>query len=607
MTPLRGEIAARCRCTLLIIAVGLVLGALALIVMLRERDHRADIARAWADATATIMAQLAERSLQSMSISLDDTIAEIESAWDAGIIPGTWLNGRFDRVIAAMPQLVAVLLTDARGAIEVSWYNNANGPPADLSDRDFVRVWLEGAAGDIYVSPPLKTRVIGDWWYFAISRPVRAADGELIGVFASMVDVDYLAALFGQSIDRPGEIVALVNDAGQILVTAGGGLEPGQQLSDATMQAVRDQGPTQAITRLVPDGDPMIVVGDPLQSYGLHAVTLSPRPTLAAVAAWPTAIWAMLWAAATGLICLNARHRARQAAAKRLIERHAKALELTARDLETARQRAESARREAETANNAKSRFLAMMSHELRTPLNAILGFSELIRDRPFGDADMTRYAEYASDINVSGQHLLELINDILDLAKIDSGRLELTPEPNDLAAILTEVETVIRPRCTCRSLRLGVRVDPTLAGLQSDRRALKQIVLNLLDNAVKATPATGRIDVAATLRADGDVEIAVSDTGIGIPNERLADLFRPFEQVDNRYSKSGSGVGLGLVLVKQLTELHGGRLEIDTTLNVGTTVSVIFPAFRAIRSHVQPADPQPAPAQDDHPAASAA
>jgi signal transduction histidine kinase len=453
-----------------------------------------------------------------------------------------------------------------------------------VSDRDYVRVWLENSPDEPYISQPLRTRVIGDWWYFAISRPVRAADGSLIGVFASMVEIGYLERLFQQAMDRPGEAVALVNEAGRVLAAAGGGLEPGQQLSDAVMAAVRTGASgDRPITRLAASGDPMIVVGEPMPAYGLYALTAVPQPAVTSVMAWPVVLWGVLWAATTALIWLNARHRNRQDAAQRIIERHARELELTARDLDAARRRAETARSEADAANKAKSRFLAVMSHELRTPLNAILGFSELIRDRPFGDDAMSRYAEYAADINASGQHLLDLIGDILDLAKIDSGRLEINPEPNDLRALLGEAETVIRPRCASRGIHLDVAVAPPLSGIVADRRALKQTVLNLLDNAVKATRIAGTIGVTARLRDDGDVEIAIADTGIGIPQSRLDDLFRPFEQADNRYSKSGSGVGLGLVLVKRLTELHGGRLHIDSAPGKGTTVSVILPGDRAI------------------------
>jgi two-component system, cell cycle sensor histidine kinase PleC len=243
--------------------------------------------------------------------------------------------------------------------------------------------------------------------------------------------------------------------------------------------------------------------------------------------------------------------------------------------LRTANAEAEEKRREAETANAAKTAFLANMSHELRTPLNAILGFSDIIAQRATGSSE--RDAEYAADIHASGQHLLSLINDLLDVAKIEAGKMELEPHPMDAARAVGDVERLLAPRIQARYQTLVTRMAPGLPLVMADERAFRQIVLNLLGNAVKFTPEGGTI--AVSCRPDGQgVLLSVEDDGPGIAREKLAVVFTPFSQIDNRYGRQAGGTGLGLALVKGLIELHGGRVWIDSVLGRGTTVNVYFP-----------------------------
>ena len=247
----------------------------------------------------------------------------------------------------------------------------------------------------------------------------------------------------------------------------------------------------------------------------------------------------------------------------------------------TLRQEAEAAlvraREAAETANLAKSRFLATMSHELRTPLNTILGFSEIIRDRLMGPDALPRYAEYAGDIYDSGSHLLALISDILDIAKIEAGRLEVEPVALDLAAVIPAVVRLVSVRASEAGLAILVDLPTPPPELTADPRALKQILFNLLANAIKFTPRGGRIQLSAA--ADGDtVRLRVRDTGIGIAADQLQRVLKPFEQVDNRYNRTGGGTGLGLSLVKSLSELHGGHMEIESVVGEGTTLTIVLP-----------------------------
>ncbi len=232
----------------------------------------------------------------------------------------------------------------------------------------------------------------------------------------------------------------------------------------------------------------------------------------------------------------------------------------------------------AEEANQAKSKFLANMSHELRTPLNAIIGFSEIMESGMFGPLGAEKYNEYCNDILSSGQYLLEVINDILDMAKIEAGRIRLDFEELDLNSLLAEALRVVSARAQDKQLELVAKVLPELA-LRADRRALKQIMLNLLSNAVKFTPAGGRVTVRGRA-TDQCIVLAIADTGIGIAKDALARLGRPFEQVESQLTKSHQGSGLGLAIAKSLVELHGGRMRIRSTLGKGTLVVVRMPMY---------------------------
>ncbi|CAM3300457.1 PAS domain-containing sensor histidine kinase [Asticcacaulis taihuensis] len=230
----------------------------------------------------------------------------------------------------------------------------------------------------------------------------------------------------------------------------------------------------------------------------------------------------------------------------------------------------------AEAANHAKSEFLANMSHELRTPLNAINGFSEIMSSEMFGPLGHPRYKEYAVDILGSGQHLLSLINDILDMSKIEAGKLNLRFEPVIIEEVVEDTLRLIRQKAERAGLKLRVHL-PQLPEISADFRALKQILLNLLTNSVKFTPTGGTLTISA-IATETNVHITVADTGIGIARKDMERLARPFEQIENQFSKTREGTGLGLALTKSLIEMHNGRFEVDSVLGEGTTCTVILP-----------------------------
>jgi two-component system cell cycle sensor histidine kinase PleC len=234
---------------------------------------------------------------------------------------------------------------------------------------------------------------------------------------------------------------------------------------------------------------------------------------------------------------------------------------------------------EAEAANASKTTFLANMSHELRTPLNAILGFSELIASETLGPVGTARYRDYATDINTSGAHLLSLINDILDIAKIESGKMEIAPQVMDPRTAIESALNVIQLRVREKNQGLTVNVDPNLDGLYVDERAFKQIIINLLSNAMKFTPEGGDIGISLRQRENGDCELCVSDNGPGIPVAFLDQVFMPFNQVDNRYCRQAGGTGLGLSLVRGLAQLHGGTAWIESDTGKGVRAYVLLPA----------------------------
>jgi len=239
----------------------------------------------------------------------------------------------------------------------------------------------------------------------------------------------------------------------------------------------------------------------------------------------------------------------------------------------------------AEMASRAKTEFLANMSHELRTPLNAIIGFAEVMHMELLGSIGNQQYRGYVGDIHDSARHLLGLINDILDVAKIEAGRVELSESTTQVKAIFDAVARLIRERSVRAEVRLEMAVAPDLPPLVADERKLKQILINLLSNAVKFTPAGGAIRMAAkTDPASGELVIAVADTGIGIAPADIARVMEPFGQVDNPINRKYRGTGLGLPLTKGLVELHGGSFQLESTPGVGTIITIRLPAHRLKR-----------------------
>jgi cell cycle sensor histidine kinase DivJ len=234
-------------------------------------------------------------------------------------------------------------------------------------------------------------------------------------------------------------------------------------------------------------------------------------------------------------------------------------------------------RDEAESASRAKTQFLANMSHELRTPLNAVIGFSEILNRELFGALGEARYRDYARLIHESGEHLLNVVNDILDMSKIEAGKFKIVKEPFEVASLVKSCCDLMRHTAEQRSLSLIVDVAPGIPELPADKRACKQMLLNVISNAIKFTDPGGWVRVSARVEGES-VELAVADNGIGIAEADLPKLGNPFVQANNSYDRSYDGAGLGLSVVKGLARLHGGQLELASTLGQGTTATILLP-----------------------------
>jgi cell cycle sensor histidine kinase DivJ len=260
------------------------------------------------------------------------------------------------------------------------------------------------------------------------------------------------------------------------------------------------------------------------------------------------------------------------------------------------------AREEAESASRAKSAFIATISHELRTPLNAIIGFSEMLH-REFSDNESaTRHAEYSRIIHESGEHLMSLVRDLLDISKIEAGRLTICAEPFHAPDVIASSVDTLRPAVEAKGITFDVAIAEDLGEISADRRACKQMLMNLLSNACKFTPEGGRIGLAAAIEGT-NVVLAVRDSGIGIAPDHVARLGEPFYQVDNSHARQLEGAGLGLAIVRGLADLHGGRLEIESALGEGSCFRLVLPLDAEARSASDVASDKEASCESKEPA----
>lgn len=457
---------------------------------------------------------------------------------------------------------------DLQGKARTSSLTGAIG--ADYGDREWFRQAMAQPGETVLISPPIVGRVTGEV-SIPLSLRVDGPDGQPLGVVMASILSGYFTSFFSSlDLGRNGS-AAMVGIDGMIYARrAPGDPRVGERVPDLLVLRSLHLGDRGVVTGIsAVDGVERLLSYEKLRHPGLLVFTaLAVEDIRAGFAAGRRTVL-LQGVVITALVMLLAGitlHYLGRIEEGQIVARETLAAAVRARN-------------EAEEANAAKSQFLATASHELRTPLNAILGFSEIMERELFGPLGSPRYREYMRDIRDSGYHLLALINDLLDLAKIEAGRLDLQLEPVDMSALAQNCARLMQARAAEAGVALQVRAEPGIL-VMADKLKIKQIALNLLSNAVKFTPKGGQVELSV-VEADGTVILAVRDTGLGMSAEEVRIALEPFGQLDSRISEEREGTGLGLPLAKGLAELHGGSLTIDSLKGAGTTVTVRIPSLR--------------------------
>jgi signal transduction histidine kinase len=441
-----------------------------------------------------------------------------------------------------------------------------------VGDREHFTVHRDADTGTLFISKPIFGRVSGRW-SIQVTRRLNHADGSFAGVMLISLDPQYLATFFNRIDLGSDGFISVVGRDDMVVrarTSAIGANAPARNLTGTALPGMLAKAPSGTYETVSPVDSVYRIVGyRALDEYPLVVVVGVSRDDI--LAGFDTrAAWMISGAGLVSIIFLCVayfliRQNTRQMRTEAMLR--SQSAELVKR------------REEADKANQAKSQFLANMSHELRTPLNAIIGFSDLMRNAVFGPIGSPKYIDYARDIHRSGEHLLDLINEVLDMSKIEAGRYDLQFEDVNLARVTSECASFVSVPAEQGKISLTVAVGSDLFWVRADERALKQILLNLLSNAVKFTPRGGRVSVTAAPASDRMIAISVADTGIGIAEEDLGRVFEPFQQAEGSMARTYGGTGLGLAITKRLVELNGGSLTIESRVGVGTTVTILLPA----------------------------
>jgi signal transduction histidine kinase len=527
------------------------------------------------------------------------TLATISAAMDLTTreIRADPTGFRLDRWSEELPALayptMFVSLVDANGKL-ISTTIKPGVSGVDMSDLEHIKVHLGQTNSDLFISEPSVGRLSGRLM-IQVSKRVDDANGHFLGILVFALAPDDLTSLH-RSVDLgPRGVIALVGVDGQLRARFGGLPDGAQPVTGGPWPVTLDKDATDGIVRSdAVDGVSRIYSLRRLPTYPLIvAAGLSLDDELAesrthTILGIGIGVAASVLLAALNVLLVREIRRRNQREVE-LAREHA-ALESARAELlveqgklATVNQELVLSTERAEAANLAKSQFLAQMSHELRTPLHAVIGFSELISHHVGPMPSAGQIAGYADDIMKSGRHLLELINSILDLSKVESGTATLARDEVKLGEVIQDSLTTVREQ----AIEAGVTVDTTLPAemprVQGDTTKLRQVFINLLSNAVKFTPKGGSVTVSARREQDGGFAVIVADTGIGMTEAEMGIAMEPFGQVENSLARTFEGTGLGLPLARRMTEMHGGRLTLRSVKGVGTSVEVYLPAARIL------------------------
>ena len=505
------------------------------------------------DDVAAVLAEHAGRTIESIDLALAVTADAIGAAPPHIQADPLLLRPLLRDPVAGLPHVMGTALIDAAGQTrsDSSWVQRV---PVDVSDRDYFRYHATSPGRQLYIGAPVWNR-LSSTWVLPLTRRIDGPDGLFRGVVVAAVNPSTFSDFYRSlSVAATGAIFLARTDGEPLVRQSQDGPHPGSSLTA-----------TRAVDR-----------------YPLSIVVT--QRLSAALAGWRHQATVIACATALLLLVVNL--------VGGVLLHQAGRLETTVRAMRGARDEAVRARLREEDAGRAKSAFLANTSHELRTPLNAVLGFSEVLRDGHLGPLP-PKQAEYAAGIHQAGTHLLTLINDLLDMARIDARQMQLREAEFDLSIIVAEGIALTGQHATARGVTIEPRLQKDFPLLRGDPQRLRQIVLNLLSNAAKFTESGGRVWIETSILPDGSARLAVGDTGIGMAEHEIAIALTPFRQVDSSMARQHEGTGLGLPIVKALVELHSGELTIDSIPGEGTLVTVLLPADRVVA-------PRPARASAD-------
>jgi signal transduction histidine kinase len=559
-----------------VMAMTIILGAFLFILHLRQ-DAVKQTEHTLSDIDIVVTDQT-ERTLQTANLVLKDTQKYLEAK--GSFSPATFdktfgTHEMFDLLGGAarsVTQIDAMGVIDSKGKLVITtrlWPT----PKIDLSARDYFTEMRDDPSLESIVSEPIES-LDQKISIILIAHRLKAPDGSFAGLLTAVIRVDYFTNLYKDIYLGPGTAIALFHRNGLLLarypqISAIGHKFPGV-LNFMQILKHGDSGVIDSSDTIT--GTPQFIATRALKNYPLAVNVIMSDDT--AFAEWRVQRDKVAVAAAimVGMLLLLS------FILSRYLDAYAKLDEARVETL-----RAVEGRTRAEAANQAKSLFLANMSHEFRTPLNAIIGFSQIIKDQIMGPIGKPVYAEYAKDIWGAGEHLLEIINNLLDISKIDVSKIDLSDEQIDPAEIVRASIATMRLQAANKKIMLTADIPHGLPFIRGDSLRLRQALINLVSNAVKFTQA-GHVTVSVACDTASGFSFTVADTGIGMSPAEIVVAMEPFGQIDSTYSKKNEGTGLGLPLAQRLIELHGGRIEIDSIKGVGTTIVVHLPLDRVVR-----------------------